>query len=213
MTASASSQAHAAGLERHQTLRHAVQWSYELLTDDERLVLTHTSIFADGFDLAAITHLCQHFDEYTVVDLVDSLVRKSLVTAQQSPGNGARYRLLETIRQFAEDHFATNGTIREVRDRHAHYYAEQATTYWDVWDGPGYDTATEWVETEFANLRAGFRWASDRSDLRTATAIAAHTTMLAYGLQQSEPVGWAEELLPAAITAEVAQLPRLHRRQ
>ena len=197
------------GLERHQTLRHAVQWSYELLTDDERFMLQHASVFADGFNLAAITYVCEHFDEYTALELVDSLVRKSLVTAHQS-GDHNRYGLLETIRQFAEDELATTGTITEVRDRHARYYAEQATTYWDVWDGPRYDTATDWVEAEFANLRAGFRWATDRSDLHTATVIAAHTTMLAYGLQQYESVGWAEELLPAAITANVPQLPRLY---
>ncbi len=198
------------GLERHQTLRHAVQWSYELLTDDERLVLQHASVFADGFDLVGITHLCQHCDEYVMLDLVDSLVRKSLVTAQQSPGGRARYGLLETIRQFAEDELAATGTIGEVRDRHARYFAEQAIAHWDVWDGPGYDTACDWVEVEFDNLRAGFRWASDRSDLKTATAIAAHTAMLAWGLQQYEPVGWAEELLPAAIAADVAQLARLY---
>ena len=197
------------GLERHQTLRHAVQWSYELLTDDERVVLQHASVFADGFNLAAITDVCGSFDEYVMLDLVDSLVRKSLVTAQQSAGN-TRYGLLETIRQFAEDQLAATRTITEVRDRHARYYAEQAIAYWDVWDGPGYDIAADWVEVEFANLRAGCRWATDRSDLDTATAIAAHTAMLANGLQQYEPVGWAEELLPAAIVADVAQLPRLY---
>lgn len=70
------------GLERQQTLRHAVQWSYELLNDDERFVLHHCSVFADGFDLAAVTAVCERFDEYTVLDLVDSLVRKSLVTGK-----------------------------------------------------------------------------------------------------------------------------------
>ena len=198
------------GLERHQTLRHAVQWSYELLTDDERVVLQHASVFADGFNLAAITQICRSFDEYVMLDLLDSLVRKSLVTAQQSPGGRARYGLLETIRQFAEDQLAATGTISDVRDRHARYYAEQAIAHWDVWDGPGYDTACDWVEAEFDNLRAGFRWANDQADRKTATAIAAHTTMLAVGLQQFEPVGWAEELLPTAIAAKVAQLPRLH---
>ncbi len=197
------------GLERHQTLRHAVQWSYELLTDDERVVLQHASVFADGFNLAAITEVCGSFDEFVMLDLVDSLVRKSLVTAQQSAGN-TRYGLLETIRQFAEDELAATGNIGDVRDRHARYYAAQAIVFWDLWDGPGYDTAVDWVEVELDNLRTGFRWATDRSDLDTATAIAAHTAMLAWGLQQYEPVGWAEELLPAAIATDVAQLPRLY---
>ena len=63
---------------------------------------------------------------------------------------------------------------------------------------------------EFDNLRAGFRWAIDRSEVKTATAIAAHTTMLASGLHRYEPVGWAEGLLSAATAADVALLPRLY---
>ena len=98
----------------------------------------------------------------------------------------------------------------EIRDRHARYFATQAVAHWEIWDGPQQRDATDWVEAEFDNLRAGFRWAIDRDDLATATAIAAHTTMIAFDLQRFEPVGWAEELLPAATAAELAQLPRLY---
>ncbi len=198
------------GLERHQTLRHAVQWSYELLDDDERLVLQHASTFADGFDIAAITHLCERFDEYTMLDLVDSLVRKSLVTTPQSSGGHARYGLLETIRQFAEDRLAESGTISAVRDRHARYYGAQAIAYWEIWDGPGFRAAVDWVDAELANLRAGFRWATDGNDLDVASAIAAHAAMLAFALSRLEPTGWAEEILDAARAADVRQLPRLY---
>ncbi len=144
-----------------------------------------------------------------MLDLVDSLVRKSLLTANRT-GGGTRFAMLETIRQFTEDQHATVGGLGELRDRHAHYYADQVVAHWELWDGPGYDAATEWVDVEFDNLRSGFRWATDRDDLATATAIAAHTTMLAFCLQQFEPIGWAEELLPAAVAADVTQLPRLY---
>ena len=105
------------GLERHQTLRHAVGWSYDLLDDDERTVLNRCSVFSGGFDLAAAAHLCRDagFDEYRVVDLVDSLVRKSLVTTEQAGGR-ARYGMLETVRQFAEEQLATTAGI-EARPR------------------------------------------------------------------------------------------------
>ena len=196
------------GLERHQTLRHAVQWSYELLTDDERVVLNRCSVFAGGFDLASATHLCDGFDEYAVLDLLDALVRKSLVTVERAAGH-ARYGMLETIRQFAEDHLAETGTIGEVRDRHARYFADQAVAYWETWDGPGYGEAVAWVDAELANLRAGLRWAAG-GDLATAVAIAAHTTIMAFPLQLFEPVGWAVELLPSATVAHVRQLPRLY---
>ena len=65
------------------------------------------------------------------------------------------------------------------------------------------------MEIEFANLRVAFRWAADRANLDVATAIAAHSTMLAIDLQPLESVGWAEEILPAAIAADVRHLPRL----
>jgi predicted ATPase len=197
------------GLERHQTLRHAVGWSYDLLDDSERTLLNVCSVFADGFDLAAAAHLSDSTDEYAVLDVLDSLVRKSLVTAQQTGGR-TRYGLLETIRQFAEDQLGATGSIEQMRDRHATYYAEQAVAHWGLWDGIQQRVALDWLDAELANLRVGFRWATDRGQLATAAAIAAHATMLGWALQRFEPVGWAEELLPAAIVADLVQLPRLY---
>ena len=182
------------GLERHQTLRHAVGWSYDLLDDTERKLLNVCSLFADGFDLAAAAHLSGSADEYAVLDVLDSLVRKSLVTAEQTGGR-TRYGLLETIRQFAEDQLGSTGPIEQLRDCHAAYYAEQAVAHWGLWDGPQQRVALDWVDVELANLRLAFRWATDRGELATAAAIAADATMLGWALQRFEPVGWAEELL------------------
>ena len=121
------------GLERHQTLRQAVQWSYDLLTSEEQLVLGCCSVFANGFDLAAATTVVDGgLDDYEVLDLLDSLVRKSLVTATHV-GGITRYGLLETIRQFAEDQLAAGGTIAEARDRHARWYASQAVAHTEIW--------------------------------------------------------------------------------
>ena len=197
------------GLERHQTLRHAVKWSYDLLDAEERSLLQHCSVFTGGFHLGAARVVFNGSDDYEVLDLLDSLVRKSLLMAEQVEGR-TRYGLLETIRQFVEEQFASAETMAEVRDRHARYFADQAVAHWNIWDGPRQPVAADWVEAEFANLRAGFRWASDRGELITATAIAAHTTLLSWSLQRFEPVGWAEEILAAATAADVAQLPRLY---
>jgi predicted ATPase len=197
------------GLERHQTLRHAVAWSYDLLDDDERRLLNRCSVFADGFDLRAVNEVCgEGLDEYVVLDLLDSLVRKSLVTTERVGGR-VRYGMLETIRQFAEDQLVGAGGIEQLRDRHARFFAEQAVARWELWDGPGQPEAIAWVETEFANLRVGFRWSADR-DLSTAAAIAAHTVVLAYLPQRFEAVGWAEELLTVPAVADLPQLPRLY---
>jgi predicted ATPase len=197
--------------EHHQTLRQAVQWSYDLLDDHEQVVLARCSVFADGFDLAAATRVSggDAFDEYTMLDLLDSLVRKSLVTVERTSGH-ARYGLLETIREFAAHRLAVAGTTDAARDRHARYFAERATAHWDMWDGPRQRVAVDWVDAEFANLRAGFRWAADQDDLVLAAAIAAPTTLLNWALQRFESAGWAEEILVAAEATELRQLPRLY---
>ena len=161
-----------------------------------------------GLISLSATHICDAaLDEYAVLDLLDSLVRKSLIIAEQVGGH-TRYRILETIRQYAEDQLAESSN--ELRDRHASYFAEQAVAHWEIWDGPRQRVALDWVDVEFANLRAGFRWAADGADIAAATKIAAHTTLLAWSLQRYEPVGWAEELLAAATAANVEHLPRLY---
>jgi tetratricopeptide (TPR) repeat protein len=172
-------------------------------------VLQRCSVFAGGFDLPAATTICEQPDEYAMLDVLESLVRKSLITVERAGGH-ARYGMLETVRQFAEEQLAATDTISQVRDRHAAYYADQAVAHWELWEGPGYRGAVDWVDAEFANLRSGFRWAVEGGDVVTATAIAAHATTLGFFLHLLEPMGWVEEILPAAISAAVPQLPRLY---
>ncbi|MFN0027213.1 MAG: hypothetical protein ACKV2O_08530 [Acidimicrobiales bacterium] len=124
-------------------------------------------VFAGGFDLAGAVALNDNLDSYAVLDALESLVRKSLITVD-SAGAHARYGMLETIRQFAEDQLAATATIAGVRDCHAGYYARQAVRQWEVWDGHDQRAALDWFDFEFANLRAGFRWAAEQSDLATA---------------------------------------------
>jgi predicted ATPase len=193
---------------RHQTLRHAVAWSYELLIVEERDVLSCCAVFAGGFDLGAAAHLCGRANAYELLDLLDSLVRKSLMTTAQIGGH-TRYSLYETIRLFAEEQLDPV-TLAAVRDRHSRYFAENVEGWWSTWDGPDQRLALDWVDNEFGNLRAGFYWAADHGDIVTATKIAAHTAMFAMSLQRYEPVGWAEELLDTATAADVPQLPRLY---
>jgi hypothetical protein len=201
------------GLERHQTLRQAVQWSYDLLAEDERKLLGRCSVFAGGFDLAAATDVCgagQGFDEYVVLDLLDALVRKSLVNAELG-ASGTRYSLLETIRQFAEEQLAAAGETETIRDSHARYFAGEVVRQWEeVWPTPRVRAAYDWADTEFFNLREGFRWAADRTGLDTAAAIAAHAGALMYFLERYEPSQWAEEILESATRADIGQLPRLY---
>ena len=196
---------------RHRTLHDTVAWSYELLTDEERMVLQRCAVFADGFDLAAMAQVCADIglDDYALLDALDSLVRKSLVGAERV-GDHTRYGMLETIRQFADEQLTAAGAADDVRDRHARWFADRAVEYWNCIDGSEQGGALDWLEAELANLRAGYRWARERDDLPTAAAIAAHAAMLGWLRLRFEPVGWAEELLEVDGVEDLAQLPRLY---
>ena len=197
------------GVERHQTLRHAVQWSYDLLTETEQTVLCGCAVFAGGFTLDAGAQVCAaNLDEYETLDVLDSLVRKSLLTTTRV-GRITRYGLLETIRQFAEDRSTKAGLLPELRSRHAAFFAEQVRANFEIWDGPQQRVATDWLDAEFANLRVAFRWAADQRDYDTASTIAAPTTLMAFALQRYEPASWAEELIEPATAAGLSQLPQL----
>ena len=98
------------GLERHHTLRHAVAWSYDLLDDPEKTVLDRCSVFAGGFDLQSACAVAgsDDLDEYAILEVLDALVRKSLLIADRSSGR-TRFSMLETIRQFAEEQLVARG--------------------------------------------------------------------------------------------------------
>ena len=145
--------------ERHLTLGHAVEWSYDLLTDDEQRLLRLTSVFAGGFDLASLYAVTDAADEVEVLRHLDSLVRKSLVVADHT-ATRTRYRLFETIRQFAEDRLAQAGDLESSRARHARHFAQQAADRWERWNGPGWRDAVDWVEVELGNLREGYQWSA-----------------------------------------------------
>jgi predicted ATPase len=146
------------GLERHHTLRHAVAWSYDLLDEPERALLDRCSVFAGGFDLQSACAVAGSDDDIAILDLLDTLVRKSLLVADRSSGR-TRYSMLETIRQFAEEQLVARGAATEVRAAHARYFAGREADILALWDSPRQREAYDWVATELANLRTAFRWA------------------------------------------------------
>jgi predicted ATPase len=184
------------GLERHHTLRHAVAWSYDLLADTEKSVLERCSVFAGGFDLQSACAIAgsDDLDEYTILEVLDALVRKSLLLAVRSGGR-TRYSMLETIRQFAEERLAARGEASEIRAAHARYFAGREADVMDLWDSPRQREAYDWFTVESANLRTAFRWAADHDDLDAGAAITAYAALLAPHLENYEPIAWAEELI------------------
>jgi predicted ATPase len=197
------------GLERHQTLRHAVQWSYDLLDADEKSLLARISVFAGGFDLSGACAVAETDDEYATLDLLDALVRKSLLIADRSSGR-TRFSMLETIRQFAEEQLVSSGEANSVRDKHAHYFATCEDEVLALWDSPRQRDAYEWLARELPNLRAAFRWSVQRDDLDTSTTIAFYAALLGMGRELWEPISWAEELIEPARAADHRRLTQLY---
>ncbi|TPG29905.1 adenylate/guanylate cyclase domain-containing protein [Mycobacterium hodleri] len=198
------------GLERHQTLRHAVSWSYDLLSDDERTLLERSSVFAGGFDLESACAVAgAGADEFAVLDMLDALVRKSLLVVDRSAGR-TRYSMLETIRQFAEERLVDRGEASTIRAEHARHFAGQDAKILALWDSLRQREAFEWFDVEVANLRAAFRWTADHGDLDGATAIAILGSILGIETDNFEPVTWAEELIEPARTVGHSQLAALY---
>jgi hypothetical protein len=195
------------GLERHHTLRHAVAWSYDLLDDTEKTVLDRCSVFAGGFDLQSACAVAgsDDLDEYAILEVLDALVRKSLLMADRSSGR-TRFSMLETIRQFAEEQLVASGAATEIRAAHSRYFAGREADVLALWDSPRQRAAYDWFIAEFANLRTAFRWAADHGDLDVAATIATYVGLLGVWVPTLEPIAWAEELIEPA---RVADHPRL----
>ncbi|KUH65797.1 cyclase [Mycolicibacterium novocastrense] len=198
------------GLERHQTLRHAVSWSFDLLDEAEKRLLARCSVFAGGFDLQSACAVAEpdQTDDYVVLDRLGALVRKSLLVADRSAGR-TRYSMLETIRQFAEEQLVTCGAAEEVRALHAGYFAGCEDAVMALWDSPRQREAYGWFTTEFANLRIAFRWAADHGDLDVAAALATYAGLVGFLAENYEPISWAEELIEAARAVDHPRLQYL----
>ena len=193
---------------RQQTLLRAVGWSYDLLDAEEQKLLRNASVFFGGFDLASISTVIGA-DDVDILGQLDSLVGKSMIVAGHSATH-TRYRLYETIRQFAEDRLTDTGGLEGMRDRHAAYFASAAAARWERWNGPGWRDSVDWVDVELGNLRTAFQWSRQRGDMKVAVDIVAHAALMGFSIELFETVAWAEELLESVAGAAVPRLPRLY---
>ena len=199
------------GLSRHHTLRHAMAWSYDLLDDTEKIVLGRCSVFAGGFDLHSACAVAgsDDLDEYAILEVLDALVRKSLLVADRSSGR-TRFSMLETIRQFAEEQLVARGEASQIRAAHSRYFAGREADIMAMWDSPRQRAAFDWFTVELANLRTAFRWAADQGDLDVAATLASYAGLLGVWVQTYEPMAWVEELIEPARAVDHPRLAFLH---
>ncbi len=189
-------------VRRQQTLRASVDWSHALLTDPERTLFRRLSAFVSGFELDAVQTVTGSGDvqRYQVLDQLTLLVDKSLVAADDSGGR-TRYRLLETVRQYALEKLGESGEADEVRLRHRDYYASLAAAV-DAPAGSDYEHQLDRAEIEIGNLRAAFSWSRENTD--TALALTLASSLLPLWQARGHIVegrAWFD----AVLTDEVAQ--------
>jgi predicted ATPase/class 3 adenylate cyclase/DNA-binding CsgD family transcriptional regulator len=158
-------------VRRQQTLRASVDWSHALLTEPERVLFRRLAAFLGGFDFHAAQTVAGAGDveRYQVLDLLTLLVDKSLVVADNAAGR-SRYRLLETVRQYAAEKLSESGEADAVRARHRDHYTAIAA----LLDAPArtdYERRLEQAETEIDNLRAAFAWSRENSDIELALTL------------------------------------------
>ena len=151
---------------RHKTMRAAIDWSYELLTEAERKMLYRLSVFRGGWTLKAAEAVVtdEDMEEWSALDLLTSLTDKSLVVAEPQEGH-TRYRLLETIRQYAHEHLIESGEGAAVCERHQAFYMALAEEASSLLAGPQQTACLHRLESEHDNLRAVLEWSSARLSL------------------------------------------------
>ncbi|MFI2348826.1 AfsR/SARP family transcriptional regulator [Streptomyces sp. NPDC019443] len=159
-------------LPRQQTLRAVVDWSWDLLDDAERAVLRRLSVFAGGCDLPAAEAVCADAGEdrgsLDVADALGSLIDKSLVVAAPAPDGQMRYRLLETVGEYAAERLDEAAERTAVERQHLLHYRELARTTDPLLRGPGQRAAVDLLQLEYENLRTALRRAVAARDEQEA---------------------------------------------
>jgi non-specific serine/threonine protein kinase len=145
---------------RHQTLHALIDWSFNLLTEDERLVLQRLSVFAGGCTLEAAEAVCagEGVETDDILDLMTQLVNKSLIISEREQGREARYRMLETIRQYVRGRLIEAGDDERIRTLHFEYFLQQAEQIEPHVRGPQLPIYINQLEIEHDNLRAALEW-------------------------------------------------------
>jgi len=204
------------GIERHQTLRATVEWSYSLLEAVEQTVFDRLGVFSGGFDAegAAAVVSSDDVESWDVVDALTGLVAKSMVVIDDSIAGEARYHLLETLRAFALEQLADRGESDLWRRRHAVHFAALTAEWGPRLRGSDELMIRRRLRAELENVRAAVTWALDRDDdddrelgLGIVVALTYEVTMdrsAGYGVWADRALNCVERWQPGQRSAVLA---------
>jgi predicted ATPase/DNA-binding SARP family transcriptional activator len=198
-------------LPHHQTMRALIDWSYDFLSDEERRVFRRLAIFAGGFTLEFATSVCGDgvMDDIGMLDVITSLVDKSLVQGQQET-NGIRYAMLESTRQYGLEKLSECGEYGAVARKHAETFAVFAEELEAAWQTTPDSQWLEKAALELENSRAALHWAlRDRNDALIGQRVAGTLRRVWVHLAKNEGLRWiqmAQMTLDASTPLRVAAL-------
>jgi len=162
-------------LPRHQSMRDTIEWSYRLLNAEEQSLYAHLGVFAGSFTMEAaqaIWFTGNRVATTAIIELLASLIDKSMLQRQSSPNGEPRFSLLEVLREYALERLRASGQEESARRRHLQYYRDFVER---LEASGGASITPEWLrqlEIEHDNLRAALRWAMDTADYESALRIA-----------------------------------------
>ncbi|QZA07371.1 LuxR C-terminal-related transcriptional regulator [Mycolicibacter heraklionensis] len=190
---------------RQQTLRASEDWSHDLLSEPERVVFRRLAPFPGGFDLDAAHAVAGGTDlsRTQIVDKLTQLVGKSLVVAD-STGESTRFRLLQTVQQYALEKLEQSGESEAIQARHRDHY----TAMFDAGITAGYGWHIEQAELEIDNLRAAFMWSREHGDIELAARLASSLLPLWIHSRTLEGLAWFNAVLTDGATMAPAARAR-----
>jgi predicted ATPase/class 3 adenylate cyclase/DNA-binding CsgD family transcriptional regulator len=196
-------------VRRQQSLSASVDWSHALLTEPERILFRRLSAFMGGFGLVAAQEVCSGdvLPRHQILDQLALLVDKSLVVAESASGR-TRYRLLETVRQYAMEKLGESGEADDIRDAHRDFFTSIAEQF-DAPTPAGFEDLLDGAEAEIDNLRAAFAWSQEHGEIDRALQLAC--SLYPVWLLRSRPLegrAWFDSIGLSAPHADVSAAVR-----
>jgi predicted ATPase/DNA-binding CsgD family transcriptional regulator len=181
---------------RQRTLRDSIEWSYNLLDEDEKLLLARLAVFRGSCSLEAIESICGEGLSIDVLDGLASLVDKNLVQQKEMSGGEPRFVMLEMIQEYARERLKTSGEEETTRRRHAVYFVELAERAEPELRLAGYDYWSGRLELDLENIRAVLEWSLSGGDVALGVRLAGALCLFWYGNgHHIEGRRWTQQLL------------------
>jgi tetratricopeptide (TPR) repeat protein len=192
---------------RQRTLRDTIDWSYNLLSEDEQRFFARLAVFTGGRSFEAVESVCGPGLNIDSLNGLESLINKSLLYRGEGPGGEPRFIMLETIQEYARERLAGGVEEQQVRDRHLHYFAALAEEMEPGYRRHGQLLLLDQTEAELGNLRAAFDWAMVSGNFESgARLVASLEYFLHYRDHFVEGYQWIGRVLE-----EIQSIPRKHK--